>query len=71
MAYVIDTPSRRPDSHIILTLADVGRRSDSALFHTSANMLQQRNACTTQIKLARPTCSDTEMHAQHKEGQTG
>ena len=36
MAYVIDTPSRRLDSYIILTLAEVGRRSDSFLFHTSA-----------------------------------
>ena len=36
MAYVTDTPSRRLDSYIILTLADVGRRIDSFLFHTSA-----------------------------------
>ena len=71
MAYVIDTPSRRLDSYIILTLADIGRRSDSFLFHTLADVLQQRTACTTQIELARPTCSDTEMHAQHEEGRTG
>ena len=71
MAYVIDTPSQRLDSYIILTLADVGRRSDSVLFHTSADMLQQQNACATQIESAQPTCSDTEMHAQHKKGQTG
>ena len=36
MAYVTDTPSRRLDSYIILTLADVGWRIDSFLFHTSA-----------------------------------
>ena len=36
MAYVTDTPSRRLDSYIILTLADISRRIDSFLFHTSA-----------------------------------
>ena len=29
MAYVIDTPSRRLESYIILTPADIGRRLDS------------------------------------------
>ena len=71
MAYVIDTPSRRLDSYIILTLADVGRCSDSFLFHTLADVLQQQNACATQIESAWPTCSDTELHAQHKESRTG
>ena len=37
MAYVIDTLSRRLDSYIILTPADVGRRLDSFLFHTLAD----------------------------------
>ena len=37
MAYVIDTPSRRLDSYIILTPANVGRRLDSFLFHTLAD----------------------------------
>ena len=38
MAYVIDTPSRRLESYIILTPADVGRRLDSFLFDTSADI---------------------------------
>ena len=37
MAYVIDTPSRRLESYIIHTPADVGRRLDSFLFHTLAD----------------------------------
>ena len=37
MAYVIDTPSWRLESYIILTLADVGWRLDSFLFDMSAN----------------------------------
>ena len=53
MAYVIDTLSRRLDSYIILTLADVGRRSDSFLFHTSADGRPGRRAPT--IKCMRNT----------------
>ena len=30
MAYVIDTPSRRLESYIILTPADIGQRLDSS-----------------------------------------
>ena len=37
MAYVIDTPSRRLESYIIHTPADVGRRLDSYIFDTSAD----------------------------------
>ena len=47
MAYVIDTPSRCLDSYIILTLADIGRRSDSFLFHMSANGRPGQRAPTT------------------------
>ena len=36
-----------------------------------ANVLQQQNACATQIELAWPTFSDTELHAQHKESRMG
>ena len=39
MAYVTDTPSQQLDSYIILTLADVGQRPDSFLFHMLANVL--------------------------------
>ena len=53
MAYVIDTPSRRLDSYIILTLADVGRRSDSFLFHMLADGRPGRHAPT--IKCMRNT----------------
>ena len=42
MAYVIDTPSRRLESYIILTPADVGRRLDSFLFDTLADGLPVR-----------------------------
>ena len=48
MAYVTDTPSRRLDSYIILTLADVSRRPDSLLFHTSADGWPGRHAPTHQ-----------------------
>ena len=37
MAYVIDTPSRRLESYIILTPANVGQCLDSFLFDTSAD----------------------------------
>ena len=37
MAYVIHTPSRRLESYIIHTPADVGQHLDSYLFHTSAD----------------------------------
>ena len=37
MAYVIDTLSRRLESYIIHTPADVGQRLDSFLFHTLAD----------------------------------
>ena len=37
MAYVIDTPSRRLESYIIHTPADVGQCLDSFLFHTLAD----------------------------------
>ena len=37
MAYVIDTPSRRLDSYIILTPANVDQRLDSYIIHTSAD----------------------------------
>ena len=37
MAYVIDTPSRRLESYIILTPANVSRRLDSFLFDMLAN----------------------------------
>ena len=48
MAYVTDTPSRRLDSYIILTLADVGRHPDSLLFHMSADGRPGRHAPTHQ-----------------------
>ena len=37
MAYVIDTPSRRLESYIIHTPADISRHLDSFLFDTLAN----------------------------------
>ena len=47
MAYVTDTPSQQLESYIILTLADVGRRPDSYLFHTSADVLRHTNTSTS------------------------
>ena len=49
MAYVIDTPSRRLDSYVIDTPADVGRRLDSYIIDTSADAgwAEDVRSCTT------------------------
>jgi hypothetical protein len=38
MAYVIDTPSRRLESYLVDTPADVGRCRDSNVIHTPADV---------------------------------
>jgi hypothetical protein len=38
MAYVIDTPSRRLESYLVDTPADIGQRGDSNVIHTPADV---------------------------------
>jgi hypothetical protein len=38
MDYVIDTPSRRLESYLVDTPADVGRRGDFDVIHTPADI---------------------------------